>query len=141
RKEVFEEEHIYNQPANLPEGKFIANNQPSRNNKQENSGKTTDGFAIAGFVLGFVPLQVGLIFAVLNAIGNITLGSGGLSAVSSLWFAIPLLFAFISFVLCLTAIIRISRNKETKKGLSMAVFGLILSLIAIMVLLALVVSA
>src|ERR1700744_3495234 len=70
RKEVFEEEHAYNQPANLPDSKFETYNTTYNNERDrrrfENSEKTTSGFSIVGFVFSFIPVQVGIIFAILN---------------------------------------------------------------------------
>jgi len=142
RREVFEEEHKYNQPTNLPDDKLAQYNaNSSHSNRYENKGKKTNSFGVIGFVTCFIPIQLGLIFAVLNLTGSITLNSGGIAAVSSAWFIAPLILSIISFMLCLIAIIQITKNKETQKGLGMAILGLIVSLIIIMALLGIILSA
>jgi len=130
RWEVFEEEHANNQPANLPDSKFDTYTTSSTQRyKDVNNGKRTNIFGIIGLVASFVPLQIGLIIAFISITNSNSPTPGIVAAV--------MILAFISLILCITAALQISKNKESQKGMGMAIFGILLSLVAIVAMLAL----
>ncbi len=84
--------------------------------------RKTNGFAIAGFSLG--------IFDVFLS-GAYT--SSSLSVGAGLTFIIPFAILVSTVGLCIMAIIQITRNRESQKGITLAVIGLILSLLILTV--------
>lgn len=86
--------------------------------------KKQNGFATAGFIVGLVSHPLTLITLLVELLLGVAAGTFSFS-----WLYLPLVVALIAFILSIVAIVQISQNKESQKGLVFAILGLVFSLI------------
>ncbi len=82
--------------------------------------KKTNPFTIAGFVLSIIEEPVTFFLIMSFDIGWI--------------FLIPFVLLLLTITFCITAIIQISKNRESQKGLALSIIGLVLSIIVLFIL-------
>jgi hypothetical protein len=101
---------------------------------QQPEDKKTNGFAIAGLVISMVNLPVSLAtieIAALNSGGPLVFNISLISSSLVIPSLIPFFLAFLSIVFCIIAIIQIKKNRESQKEKTLAVIGLVLSILSL----------
>ncbi len=140
-KENFTPEDDKYIPQNISTDKNYQQQRPGyghhgRRDRNTGADKHQNGFATAGFFTALVSHTAAIIvlfYTFLNSIG------GGSTFMFS-WFYAPLALAVLAFLFSAVAIYQITQNKETQKGLTLAIVGLALSLILIGILIAIYIS-
>ena len=121
------------------EDKYIPQNiSPDPVGSQYNGGnksygdKKQNGFATAGFILGLLSHPLTLI----TLIAELWINTGSGVSFAFSWLYLPLVVALVAFILSIVAIVQISQNKETQKGLVFAILGLLFSTILLAIFIA-----
>lgn len=102
--------------------------------------RNTNLFSVAGFWVSIGIYPIGLIFVLGSIIGSTLMGYGAGATYGSTnpitLFIIPIVFAVIALALSIIAIYQISQNKESKRGLGLAITAAFLSLLMIAIVIA-----
>ena len=121
-------------PQNISPDQNHGSSASQYNRGNKNYGdKKQNGFATAGFVLAIVSHPVAAIVTLIGAISTILPNATGIFPLNML--IIPFIIAFMAFVFCVIAIYQIVKNKESQKGLVIAIIGAFLSLLLMVILL------
>jgi hypothetical protein len=119
-------------PQNIsPDQNYGSSGSQYRGNKSYGD-KKQNGFATAGFIVGLVSHPLTLITLFVELL--LSVGSGTGFAFS--WLYLPLVIALLGLIFSIVAIVQISQNKETQKGLVFAILGLVFSLILLAIFIA-----
>jgi hypothetical protein len=140
RKEIMEDESFKTIPYRAETNDNNNYNKRDKHHKTSDSGKNTNPFSIAGFWLGLFlyPFYIigliiyGFYLLSFSGLGTSTVGLAGIASsyLSTALFYIPFIIILAGFILSIVAIYQISQNKESHKGMGLAITAAILCLFA-----------